>query len=215
MIRGNEKDCICAKIGGRHEKRCDTYRLGQFLIRAEAVKNEMEKNKKMKSIKRHDVAGKHILDACCGSRMFWFDKSHPNALYVDNRVMLPKRMSNGATIQVKPDKIMDFRRLDLPDNSFSIVVFDPPHILKRAGKSSWMKEKYGEIDRHTWRDDLRLGFSELFRVLKPEGALIFKWSEPDIPLKEILALTPVKPLFGHRSGKAQRTHWITFTKTRK
>lgn len=75
-----------------------------------------------------------------------------------------------------------------------------------------MKDKYGELDKDTWREDLRAGFAECFRVLKPEGVLIFKWSEFDIPLKEILALTPEKPLFGHRSGKQQKTHWVTFIK---
>ena len=28
---------------------------------------------------------KLILDACCGSRMFWFDKHNPNVLFVDKR----------------------------------------------------------------------------------------------------------------------------------
>ena len=153
-----------------------------------------------------------ILDVCCGSRMFWFNKKHPNALYIDNRTMAPKRQTNGAVIAVAPDRVMDFRHLDLPNEQFSIVVFDPPHILKRGGKNSWMKEKYGELDRMTWRDDLRRGFVECFRVLKPAGVLIFKWSEFDIPLREILGLTPVQPLFGHRSGKAAKTHWITFMK---
>lgn len=27
---------------------------------------------------------KFILDACCGSRMFWFNKAHPNAVYMDD-----------------------------------------------------------------------------------------------------------------------------------
>jgi hypothetical protein len=26
-----------------------------------------------------------ILDACCGSRMFWFDKGNPNCLFIDKR----------------------------------------------------------------------------------------------------------------------------------
>lgn len=26
-----------------------------------------------------------ILDACCGSRMFWFDKENPNCLFIDKR----------------------------------------------------------------------------------------------------------------------------------
>ena len=28
---------------------------------------------------------KPILDACCGSRMFHFDKQNPNVLFADNR----------------------------------------------------------------------------------------------------------------------------------
>jgi len=28
---------------------------------------------------------KPILDACCGSRMFWFDKKNPAAIFMDNR----------------------------------------------------------------------------------------------------------------------------------
>ena len=28
-----------------------------------------------------------ILDACCGSRMFWFDKDHKDTLYMDKRVL--------------------------------------------------------------------------------------------------------------------------------
>jgi hypothetical protein len=155
---------------------------------------------------------KKILDACCGSRMFWFDKKNPHALYVDNRTMAPKKQTNGATITVAPDVVMDFRKLDLPDNTFALVVFDPPHIFKRGGKESWMKEKYGELDRATWKDDLRAGFAECLRVLRPEGTLIFKWSEFDIPLKDVLALAPCKPLFGHPSGKQSKTHWVAFMK---
>ena len=30
---------------------------------------------------------KPILDACCGSRMFWFDQHNSNVLFVDNRRM--------------------------------------------------------------------------------------------------------------------------------
>lgn len=158
-------------------------------------------------------AGKRkILDVCCGSRMFWFNKKHPDTLYLDNRRMAPTKQTNGATIEVAPDIVMDFRNLNLPASSFKLVVFDPPHILKRAGKDSWMKEKYGELDRKNWKEDIRFGFEQIFRVLRPDGVLIFKWNETDIPLRDILALTPWKPLFGHRSGKAQKTHWVCFMK---
>lgn len=156
---------------------------------------------------------KKILDVCCGGRMFWFDKEHPNTLYVDNRVMEPEVVGNGIhqrTRKCLPDEVMDFRNLDLPDNSFSLVVFDPPHLF--LGKNSHTAKVYGSLDKETWQDDLTKGFAECFRVLKPDGVLIFKWHEFNIPLKEILALTPVQPLFGHKSGKAQLTHWVTFMK---
>jgi hypothetical protein len=31
-------------------------------------------------------------------------------------------------------------------------------------------------------------------------------------LREVLALTPEKPLYGHRSGKKAQTHWVAFLK---
>ncbi len=144
--------------------------------------------------------------------MFWFDKKNPHAMFIDSRTMKAKKMTNGATLTVSPDIVMDFRKMSFPDASFSLVVFDPPHIKKRGGKDSWMKDKYGELDHKTWQVDIKAGFKECFRVLRPEGVLIFKWSEFDIPLRDILALTPETPLFGHRSGKAAKTHWVCFMK---
>lgn len=154
---------------------------------------------------------KLILDACCGGRMFWFNKNHPNAVYIDERTMPPTKMSNGATLEVKPDWVMDFRDMTFDDNSFSLVVFDPPHVLN-AGDKSFLAKKYGYLKRDTWQDDLRQGFAECFRVLKPNGVLIFKWNEMHIPVKDIIALSPVEPLFGNRSGKASKTHWLCFMK---
>lgn len=95
--------------------------------------------------------------------------------------------------------------------SFSLVVFDPPHFVS-VGPKSYMGLKYGNLNKDTWQDDLRQGFAECFRVLRPNGTLIFKWNEHDIPLRQILSLTPVRPLFGHPSGKAQKTHWVCFMK---
>lgn len=162
---------------------------------------------------------KVILDACCGGRMFWFDKHNPKALFVDNRVMERQLIWSGrgerkgeeVYFEVKPDEVMDFRHLDLPSNHFSLVVFDPPHIIENC-KSGYQKKKYGSLSPQTWRDDLREGFAECFRVLKPNGVLIFKWNEVDFPVSEVLKLTPERPLFGHKSGKQQKTHWITFMK---
>ena len=153
---------------------------------------------------------KKILDVCCGGRMFWFDKHHPDTLYVDRRRLAKVKLSNGQNFEIAPDEIMDFRNLDLPDNRFNLVVYDPPH-LKGAGKNGWMAVKYGSLGTE-WREDLRRGFNECFRVLKPDGVLIFKWNETVIPLSEVLKLTAQKPLFGHPSGLRQKTHWVCFMK---
>jgi hypothetical protein len=59
---------------------------------------------------------------------------------------------------------------------------------------------------------LRLGFAECFRVLKPEGTLIFTWNEDEVPVAEILKLTPERPLVGNRYGKHFKSHWIVYLK---
>lgn len=156
-----------------------------------------------------------VLDACCGSRMFWFDRKDPRALYVDKRreTHMAKDCSvkNGEReIVVNPDLIADFTALPFPDCTFSLVVFDPPHI-QRNGDSSWLLKKYGVL-RGAWREEISKGFAECFRVLATGGTLIFKWCEIEIPLREILSLTPERPLFGHRTGKAAKTHWCAFIK---
>lgn len=155
---------------------------------------------------------KYILDACCGGRMFWFNKHHPNAVYIDNRTLEPTKMSNRTTLEVKPDWCMDFREMTFDDDSFSLVVFDPPHML-RAGDKSYLAKKYGYLNPKTWKDDLRAGFNECIRVLRPQGTLIFKWNEAHISVNEVIKLAPVQPLFGNRaSGKNLKTHWIVFMK---
>lgn len=74
---------------------------------------------------------KPILDACCGSRMFWFDKKNPNAVFCDNRQVL-ETLGDERVLRIEPDVLCDFKALPFPDKSFYLVVFDPPH-LKRAG----------------------------------------------------------------------------------
>jgi SAM-dependent methyltransferase len=157
---------------------------------------------------------KKILDACCGGRMFWFDKENPDVLFVDNNPRHPRVVGKGKDARVRkcePDMVMDFRKLELPDDTFSLVVFDPPHFTS-LGENSYTAQIYGRLNKETWREDLTKGFAECFRVLKPDGVLIFKWNEYDIRVSEIIKLSPYPPLFGHMSGKAQKTHWITFMK---
>jgi hypothetical protein len=147
--------------------------------------------------------------------MFWFDRENPDVVFVDKRrerVELPDISSKGGirTLIVDPDIQADFTALPFPDLTFAHVVFDPPHLI-RAGKTGWLAKKYGVLGVH-WRDELRAGFSECFRVLTISGTLVFKWNEEQIPVSEILALTPVKPLYGNRCGRTAKTHWIVFLK---
>ena len=149
---------------------------------------------------------KKILDPCCGSQMFWFKKNHPDAVYMDNREFSGE-LCDGRTLEVKPDIIGDFRAMPFPDNTFYLVVFDPPHLIK-AGENSWLAKKYGLLDEN-WRDDIAQGFRECMRVLRPNGTLIFKWNEDQIALPEILKAIEYQPLFGQKRSKTQ---WLAFMK---
>ena len=153
---------------------------------------------------------KPIIDVTCGAKLFWFDKNNPHVEFCDNRSVPSHEYYPGRYIEISPDTICDFTNLPFPDESFYLAVFDPPH-LTWAGERSWIRLKYGNLDGD-WRDMLRRGFGECFRVLRKNGVLIFKWSEVQIPLKEILPLAPCSPLFGHRSGKNMNTHWLCYMK---
>ena len=148
-----------------------------------------------------------ILDVCCGSRMFWFDKNNKSTVYMDNREF-EEILCDGRKLKVNPDVIGDFRKIPYPDNKFHLVVFDPPHLV-RAGEKSWIAKKYGKLNTETWKSDLKKGFSECLRVLKLNGVLIFKWNEEQIKLKSVLDVIDYKPLFGNRRSK---THWLGFAK---
>ena len=149
---------------------------------------------------------KPVIDVCCGSRMFWFDKQNPATVFMDNRDF-SKPLCDGRMLTVKPDVKADFRHIPYEDNSFHLAVFDPPHLI-RAGKKSWLAAKYGKLGPD-WRDDLKAGFEECMRVLKPCGTLVFKWNETQVKLSEILHIFGLRPLFGHRLGK---THFLVFMK---
>lgn len=151
-----------------------------------------------------------VLDPCCGGKMFYFDKNDPRVLFTDKRkeshILCDRRQLN-----IDPDLIMDFTNLKFPDGKFKMVVFDPPH-MNSLGKKSWMALKYGVLPSD-WRILIKNGFSECFRVLENDGFLIFKWSEVDIKVSDVLKLTNYKPIFGHRTMINNRTIWICFMKS--
>jgi len=147
----------------------------------------------------------------------YFDPHDQRVLFGDQRaetqVVTDRSQRNHSGVRVlhiHPDVRLDFRELPFKSEAFPLVVFDPPHLVQ-AGPRSWLAARYGKLGPD-WRADLQAGFSECFRVLKPEGTLIFKWNETQVPLRDVLACTPEKPLFGHRSGRKYLTHWLTFFK---
>ena len=162
------------------------------------------------------MSEKRILDACCGSRMFWFDKENPDVEFVDIReidhekIWESKDGKQSRYVDVHPTTIADFTNLPFEDNTFYHIVFDPPHLLN-LDESAWLCKKYGKLPEN-WEKLIHDGFWECMRVLKPNGTLIFKWAEIDIPLSKLLKVIGTQPLYGHRSGKHMTTHWMAFIK---
>ena len=152
---------------------------------------------------------KYILDVCCGGRMFYYDRTNPHVLFMDIREE-ERTLQDGYELCVKPDVIGDFRNIPFPDESFQMVVFDPPH-LHNLGKNSIYVAKYGKLNRRTWQEDISLGFAECFRVLKQHGILNFKWNETQFKADDVIPLSPYNPLFGNRTDKT-KTIWFTFIK---
>lgn len=142
--------------------------------------------------------------------MFWYDKREPHTTYMDIRKYYEK-LPTGHVIDVDPDVQADFRSIPFDDNTFDLVVFDPPHLIY-AGPNSWLIKKYGKLNKDTWPADLKRGFDECRRVLKPNGTLIFKWNEDQIKFRDVIKVFGQKPILGdHRS----RTRWCVFLKGEK
>lgn len=163
-----------------------------------------------------------ILDATAGTRSIWYQKKCPFAVFMDKRserVEIQYKGNGGRgkkTCTIKPDIIADWTKpLPFDPESFDMVLFDPPHLLKDKDRPYCiMNYMYGHLDKNSWRSDLRAGIRNLFSVLKDEGVFIFKWSERDISLDQVLKLFPYRPLFGTRTGQRNSTHWIVFVKHR-
>ena len=150
-----------------------------------------------------------VLDVACGSKMFYFDKNDERVTFCDKREM-DTTLCDGRKLEIHPDYRCDFTNLPFDDESYKLVVFDPPHLI--GDSSGWQKLKYGFLEKDNWKEILSDGFSECFRVLQSKGVLVFKWNETDIPVSEVLKCTDERPIFGHKSGKLNKTHWLCFMK---
>lgn len=142
--------------------------------------------------------------------MFWYDKHEPHTTYMDVRKAVYTALDRGKErrIQIDPDVQADWHNIPFSANTFDLVVFDPPHLV-RAGKTSWLAKKYGTLDLVTWQHDFRQAFKEIMRVLKPTGTLLFKWNEDQIPMSEVVKAFGQSPILGDMRSK---TKWSVFIK---
>lgn len=155
-------------------------------------------------------ANKFILDACCGSRMFWFDKHQKNTVFQDIRDE-EHILCDGRALAIHPDVIADCRKMSFPDKSFKLVVLDPPH-LNKIGRNSWMCKKYGQLPED-WRSFINDSVEECMRVLDDYGILILKWSEDQIRVSDLVkSIRNYNPLFGHPTRRRNTTIWLCFMK---
>lgn len=158
-----------------------------------------------------------ILDACCAGRMWWWDKAHPLAVYMDIH-----RAPKGSAAQFdggkrhaspgwscEPDVLASFTAIPFEDESFQMVVFDPPHNVRPGGPLGVNGLMYGALHPDTEQDDLRRGFAECWRVLSPGGTLIFKWAGD---IKRVKPHFPATPIVGTRVPRGLQTWWLTFYK---
>ena len=155
-----------------------------------------------------------ILDPCSGSRMFYFDKEDPRVLFGDIReldtTLKDSSVASGQReLHIHPDMVMDFRDLPFEDETFPLVIFDPPH-LRQVGQSSWLAQKYGSLPYFGWKEYLAQGLHECFRVLKPQGTLVFKWNEQQIKFGQLEDIFPAKPVM--RFSPKQNTIFVVFFK---
>ena len=78
--------------------------------------------------------------------MMWVNKKDPRAIYYDRRnedyeIKPNAAYPNGTTLKVRPDVQGDFGAMPFPDDSFRLVVFDPPHESKsESGREENQRE---------------------------------------------------------------------------
>jgi ubiquinone/menaquinone biosynthesis C-methylase UbiE len=166
---------------------------------------------------------KRILDVTCGDRTIWFQKNEPHTIYCDIRneewegdfgkALTSTGKKKHRHLVINPDVQCSFTNLPFEDDSFDLVVFDPPHI-ENLGQNAWMRKAYGSLDGN-WKPMIRKGFEECIRVLRVGGVLVFKWSDISVSTRDIIKVIGQDPLFGHRSGRKMNTHWMCYMKFEK
>jgi len=161
-----------------------------------------------------------ILDATAGSKMMWYEKNHPLVTYLDSRKgkisyqypNSPKKV----TIKINPDVVADWTKtIPFDDGEFDVVLFDPPHIIQSSNKGI-MAMKFTVLSPDDWKQTLKKGIDELFRVLKPNGMFILKWCESCKSVDEVIKLFSYPAVFGTNQRSKRKNSgdicWVCFLK---
>lgn len=137
-----------------------------------------------------------IIDLTAGNRAIWFNKSHPDTVFVDRRELNETTFTADST--------------DLPfgSNQFDLVVFDPPHL--NCGKNSNMSKVYGHHTTAEIKFLLAGVGKEAHRISRSNALMALKWNTHDIKLQKVFDLMPQwEPLFGYltKDGPRSQTYW--------
>lgn len=63
-----------------------------------------------------------ILDACCGGKMFWYEKDLDFVTFQDVRAGV-KEYSGGRKIRIEPNHVGNVTDMDFEDETFDLVIF--------------------------------------------------------------------------------------------
>jgi len=156
-----------------------------------------------------------VLDATCGDRGVWVDKDDERAVFADLRVREPGfHGQEGRSYAVQPEIQADVRDLPFAAGAFDAAVYDPPHKVKPDGMtrlSGSVERKYGALHAETWQRDLTDAFAELWRVVRTDGTVAFKFSDQQLDFDSVVSLTPSPPLVGTTTKKQNtETRWFLF-----
>ncbi len=148
--------------------------------------------------------------------MWWWDKAHPLAVYMDRREEPPGSSPRRPNWACQPSLLADFKEMPFEDEVFQLVLFDPPPLVREKASFSEVRLRYGEFTSANEQEEIGLGFSECWRVLALGGTLVFKWGGS---LDRVVPHFPCDPVVGSRNdgrGSAERgllgTRWFIFYK---
>jgi hypothetical protein len=141
-----------------------------------------------------------LVDLSAGTRSIWFNKNHPDAVYIDIRP------------EVNPTLIVDSRKTGLPSANFGLVVFDPPHA--NFSKNGNMSKNYGHHTAAQIKEIIKGTAREAHRITYSNALMAFKWNDHDLKLESALKLLEPywEPLFGQKTSirtlRASTTYWV-------